>query len=47
MRNTTKTQTRDLSVADGLCFLKNISFHDAKLVEVRCGETIRRRIGGR
>ena len=38
MRNTAKTQTRDVSVADGVCFLTAISFHDAKLVEVRRGE---------
>ncbi len=33
MCNTIKTQTHDLSVADGLCFLTNVSFHDAKLVD--------------
>ncbi len=38
MRNTVKTKTYDLSVADGMHFLTNRSFHDAKLVDVRCGE---------
>ena len=33
MCNTTKTQNHELLVADSLCFLTNISFHDAKLVD--------------
>ena len=38
MCNTTKTQNHKLFVADSLCFLTNISFHDAKLVDVRYNE---------
>ncbi len=39
MRNLEKTQIHDSAkVTDGMRFLTSVSFHDAKLVDVFCGE---------